>query len=606
MHIRTNIKTSQRIGKRYRNACWLACIPSELLSLMFSKLLSNWELRSRCAILLLALWGSESLCKAQRKGVNSYWFVREGSIHDLCIVIDFVASFSVLKSLASLRSCLGVPSNGGRRTYCCVGTCAFWFGTNNRTAQPHHKIVISAGLCFFQQWTKVSFQAPQSLYASLWPMLMVFLRIDTLHNWIMHKKWLLANAVAFVVCGSAFSKPDAPPINSHRGNTDRLARSRNHFAEGGPSSFRPSPPASVHPSRSHTYEDGLLPTAAAKPRPGEFPSDQLHRSESMKLEPPLAARKGPGLPIHYDFPAVRDTTAEDGRPQDFSSARRDKITVYMSSTTGKVKIVSSASLIGGFVSLFLAKVRSITRFHCFRPLHWSFSRLLQSVIPVATNFLCIIGAASFFIGSFFRTPFGELVRALSLSLILVLQRTATVRRLYPTWGYLAASLGRKNKNLRPFPPSPNHWTYEPKRPGDVDFSMLYSVIAMALVGSFCGGNVPLLPTWIGSLTGAALFAFGCTLSNARGDLCRTMGMRIVALVQDLWVIQTDLKIIPKAAVVTGQVIDKLMIFDRKHRVKDRFLALVTKAYDSATQAASQIQDNRTSSRSSPLREDIRN
>lgn len=126
--------------------------------------------------------------------------------------------------------------------------------------------------------------------------------------------------------------------------------------------------------------------------------------------------------------------------------------------------------------------------------------------------------------------------------------------------------------------------------------MLYSILAMSFIGSFCGGSVPIIPTWIGSLAGAGIFAFGCTLSSAKGDLCRTMGMRIVALLQELWYIQTDLRIIPKAAVVTSQVIDKMMLFDRQHRVKDRFLSLATRAYDEVT---SKIQDDGDSRRSPP-------
>lgn len=101
--------------------------------------------------------------------------------------------------------------------------------------------------------------------------------------------------------------------------------------------------------------------------------------------------------------------------------------------------------------------------------------------------------------------------------------------------------------------------------------------------------MPVIPVWMGSLVGAALFALGCTLSSSRGDLCRTMGMRVVAILQELWDIQADLRIIPKAAIVSGQVLDKCMIFDRKHRVKDRFLALVTRGYDQVMQASSQMQ-----------------
>ena len=99
--------------------------------------------------------------------------------------------------------------------------------------------------------------------------------------------------------------------------------------------------------------------------------------------------------------------------------------------------------------------------------------------------------------------------------------------------------------------------------------------------------------WMGSLAGASPFALGCTLTNIPiGDLCRTMGMRVVALVQELWDIQAQLKIIPKAAIVSSQIIDRLLILDRQHRVKDRFLQLVNTGYEQAMKTASRVQQQR--------------
>jgi hypothetical protein len=217
----------------------------------------------------------------------------------------------------------------------------------------------------------------------------------------------------------------------------------------------------------------------------------------------------------------------------------------------------------------------------------------QSIVPVAASVFGTICALVFLVGTFLRTPFGELVRALSMSLILVLQRTSKIRTTYPTWRYVPAVFGL-TRSPRPFPPARNPWKYTPRRDSeDPDFTMMFAVIAMAFVGSTCGGTmtVPLIPTWLGALVGAAACSLGCTLSSARGDLCRTMGMRVVALVQELWEIQADLRIIPKAAVVSSQVLDKLMIFDRKHKVKDRFLSLVNQGYNRAMQTASQLNTN---------------
>lgn len=204
------------------------------------------------------------------------------------------------------------------------------------------------------------------------------------------------------------------------------------------------------------------------------------------------------------------------------------------------------------------------------------------------------------VSTWFRTPMGELSRALGLSLILVLQRTQRIRREYPTWRYVAASVGiirggprdarGRPRGPRPFPPARNPWRYSPRSPRDPDFNMIYTLVSMAMVGSTVGGNLPVIPNWIGALVGAATFAFACTWQNShRGDLARTMGMRVVRAVTELWEIQADLQIIPKATVVSSQVIDKAMILDRKHRVKDRFLSFANKSYAQASKVAEQIQ-----------------
>lgn len=280
------------------------------------------------------------------------------------------------------------------------------------------------------------------------------------------------------------------------------------------------------------------------------------------------------MPIHYEFPAATNKDGLDlDRDEDevgdespmVASARKDLVTRYMSTKVGKVQVMASSTVVGASLGAFLGK----------------------SFLPLSASFWAGVCSILFFVGNLVRTPFGELTRALGLSIVLVLQRTSNIRKTYPTWRYIPGCLGM-TRRARPFPPARNPWRYTPRRKEDVEFNMMYSIIAMAFVGSACGGNIqlPIVPTSIGALGGAAVFAFGCTLSSNRGDLCRTMGMRVVSMIQELWEIQDDLKIIPKTAVVSGQVLDRLLIFDRKHKVKDRFLSLVTKGYDQAMSAAS--------------------
>ena len=155
--------------------------------------------------------------------------------------------------------------------------------------------------------------------------------------------------------------------------------------------------------------------------------------------------------------------------------------------------------------------------------------------------------------------------------------------------YIPPALGLSStRGLRPFPPTRNPWRYVPRSDRDPDFNMMYAIAAMAFVGSACGGNLPFIPSWIGALSGAGMFGLACTWTSPRGDLARTCGMRVVSTAGQLWEIQADLQIIPKATVVSSQIIDRAMILDRKHRVKDKFLSLASKGYEQATKVAAQI------------------
>ena len=70
-----------------------------------------------------------------------------------------------------------------------------------------------------------------------------------------------------------------------------------------------------------------------------------------------------------------------------------------------------------------------------------------------------------------------------------------------------------------------------------------------------------------------------------------MGMRIVALLQVVLSINSELRILGKAATVGGLIFDKMMIFDRKHRVKDKFVAVCKYMYDKVARTADLVQED---------------
>ena len=101
----------------------------------------------------------------------------------------------------------------------------------------------------------------------------------------------------------------------------------------------------------------------------------------------------------------------------------------------------------------------------------------------------------------------------------------------------------------------------------------------------------MLPAWMGGIIGAVAFASLTMGSNARGDLGRAMGMRVVGLVKVVLDIQSDLRILGKAATVGGLIFDKVMIMDRKHRIKDRIVAISKWGYEKVSRTADQVKED---------------
>ena len=79
------------------------------------------------------------------------------------------------------------------------------------------------------------------------------------------------------------------------------------------------------------------------------------------------------------------------------------------------------------------------------------------------------------------------------------------------------------------------------------------------------------------------------IGTVQGDLARTMGMRVVALVEEFLGINSELKILQKGGVVSGKILDKIFILDRKHRIKDRLIAAASFAYRQVSNQVNRVQ-----------------
>ena len=289
-------------------------------------------------------------------------------------------------------------------------------------------------------------------------------------------------------------------------------------------------------------------------------------------------------PIHYNFPEMTDISQNENNgpsfdgvdsEMKFASARSDAVTRYSSTKIGRIKINISSALVGTTLGAFLGK--SIT----------------GKVTPFAPAVAFI-----FFFVSLFRNAYGELSRSLGLAFIFTLGQIKNIRKRYTTGAHIRCILGLGSR--LPFPPirgdeKENPWNYQPMRREDPDFDMFKSLIVMTLVGSFCGSNVPFFPAWIGSLVGAVAFTIMTTKRTAKGDLVRSMGMRVVSLTGECFDITSKLNIGRKSGIVGGKVLDKLLILDKKHRIKDRMTNSFSWIYQKALKTKSQVENDIRSS-----------
>jgi hypothetical protein len=291
----------------------------------------------------------------------------------------------------------------------------------------------------------------------------------------------------------------------------------------------------------------------------------------------------PQHPIHYAFPVsnqsptpplnesddatnmatttTRTTTGSTGSISEiprFASARRDVVTAFITAKfTNRILLLVSAMAWGYGLSLFVSR------------------SLLGSSAASSASTANLVVAVGFGLASTLRNNvYGEWIRALAMLLILSLQKWHDICRMYPTRRILW--------NQAPFPPrTMNPWTWENSPNQPCEFFMVYSVVAMAIVGAIVGANVPiiLVPSSLLALIGAIGAAYVTTLPHSStfsyGSVARCMGMRVVALARTSVYMERELHLGRHSAAVAGKLLDTVLILDRKHRLKDKLVAVTS-------------------------------
>jgi hypothetical protein len=277
----------------------------------------------------------------------------------------------------------------------------------------------------------------------------------------------------------------------------------------------------------------------------------------------------------YDAPVAPVDIMPDGAPRPLPMPRAGNSILmdYRSTLKGRLAISTSTTLMGATWGALLGQAI------LSRPQFFAKPCALVCFL-LASGWVPLRGNARLFI------PW---IQSLGLTWILFLHRSRSIRRTYATGPYLSALLGRTPR--RRYPSStPNPWRVTAAtRLQDAHFRMLPTLLAMALVGGVCGGTLPLLPTWLGGLVGAVTCAYTTTLRTPRGDLCRIMGMRVVAGGQTLLQVLNELDVPRQTGVVTNLIMGWLLILDRQHKIKDRLIQAAAWVYAFAMRRLGQLQ-----------------
>ena len=256
------------------------------------------------------------------------------------------------------------------------------------------------------------------------------------------------------------------------------------------------------------------------------------------------------------------------------NARKDPIALYRRTWSGRMKLTVASTCMGGCLGYFL-------------------DQSLMGGGKQKTKLFTMIFVTWFLLMTTFHRNGNVSNWMLTLGIIFIqtIKNIRQIKQDYPTRPYIRSAIFPSQQQPRKtFPPlTDNPWQYDDK----TYFQMIPTVVAMAFIGSICAAAIPipLLPTWMTGIVGAAFLGYMTTLSSSRGDLCRIMGMRLVALLKESYAIQRDYDFMQKTRIVFFQFLDHIMIFDRKHKVKDKIQSILSFLYNKALQIQSDMNNS---------------
>ena len=306
----------------------------------------------------------------------------------------------------------------------------------------------------------------------------------------------------------------------------------------------------------------------AKPKSSSLPSKN-DKEEDEEDNLPDTTTTTTATAMFGSSPSEEDEVVDGVTTATTMNARKDPIALYRKTWSGRMKLAVASTCMGGCLGFFLD----------------------QSLMGGKQKIFTFVFVTWFLVMITLHRNGNSNVSDWMLTLgMIFIQSIKNVRRIkqdYPTRPYIRSALFASQPR-KVFPPNTNNpWQYE----DGSYFQMIPTVAAMGFIGSICAAAIPIIPTWMSGIVGAALFVYITTLPSSRGDLCRIMGMRLVALLKESYFIQRDYDFMHKTRIVFFQFLDRIMIFDRKHKVKDKIQSILSFLYNKALQIQSDMNNN---------------
>lgn len=130
---------------------------------------------------------------------------------------------------------------------------------------------------------------------------------------------------------------------------------------------------------------------------------------------------------------------------------------------------------------------------------------------------------------------------------------------------------------RPFPPGPNPWRYNQDEsyfdPSIPKFSMTNVLICLLLGGGTLGWMIakpiPLFPTWLGAMGGAACAGYCGTLLDGVGDFLRFLGHTLLCIFSFLFSVADDVQLRVNTQIMIGNLLFFLRGIDNQYHIIQR-------------------------------------